>query len=113
LVEFFFAGVAQGVDAGIFTGQDAAGSDEALEAVGGRLDGGADFLEGVARGDVQPVPADQLLEASVRFVLEDAGFGEQAERERIHGGAGSVGAGSGLLSGSSHGCISDHIVSAV
>jgi hypothetical protein len=75
---------------------------QALKAVGGRLDGGADFLDGVARGDAQGVLADQFLEAVVRLVLEDRGFGEQMARERIHGGAGTVGAGCGLLSGSSH-----------
>jgi hypothetical protein len=42
LVElFFFARLAQGLDAGIFGGQGAAGMGQALEVAGGRLDGGA------------------------------------------------------------------------
>jgi len=73
---FSFARLAQGPDAGIFAGQDAAGPGQALEAVGRRLDGGAGFLDGVTRGDAQHVLADQFLEASVRLVFEDGGFGE-------------------------------------
>ena len=81
--------------------------------------GGADFLDrglldGVARGEVQHVLADEFVEAFAGLVFEDGGFGEQVERARIHGGAGvgvlgfgaagacSVGAGGGLLSGRSH-----------
>jgi len=99
---FFFAWLAQGPDAEIFAGQSAAGMGQALEVVGGRLDGGAGFLEGGARGDAQHVLADQFREAFVRLVFEKGGFGEQMERERIHGGAGAVGAGCGLSSGMSH-----------
>ena len=102
LVESFFSGLAQGLDAGVFAGRDAAGMGQAPEIVGERLDGGAGFLDGIARGDAQGVLADQFLEAFVRLVFEDGDFGEQVERERIYGGAGAVGAGCGLLSGSSH-----------
>jgi hypothetical protein len=78
---FFFAWLAQGLEAGIFAGQDAAGMGQAPEAVGGRLDGGAGFLDGGARGDAQGVLAEQFREAFVRLVFEDGGFGERVERE--------------------------------
>ena len=83
--------------------------DQALEVDGCALDGqqalegrggGANFVDGVTRGDRQHVPAG-------RFLFADGGFGEQVVRERLHGGAALAfldfgAAGSGLLSGSSH-----------
>ncbi|MDP2997635.1 MAG: hypothetical protein Q8N47_09110 [Bryobacterales bacterium] len=105
---FCFAWLAQGLDSGILAGQSSAGMEQALEVVGGRLDGGAGLLgggllDGVARGDARHVRADSFLEALARLVLDDGGFGEQVERARIHGEARAVGAGSGVLIGSSHG----------
>jgi hypothetical protein len=102
---FFFAGLARGLDAWIL-----AGSDQALDVVGGRLEGGADFVDGGAWCEAQDVPADRFLEAFVRLVFEDGDFGEQVERARIHGGADAVGAGRGWLSGSSHGGTSPTIL---
>jgi hypothetical protein len=89
---------------------------EAVETPGG----GADFLDcvlldGVARGDAQHVLADQFLQAFARLFLEDGGFGKLVVTEGLGGGAvlavlgvgaagaSAVGAGRGLLSGSSHG----------
>jgi hypothetical protein len=80
---FCFAWLAQGLDSGILAGQSAAGMEQALEAVGERLDGRAGLLDG------------GLLDGVAR---------------------GAVGAGSGVLSGSTHRngdgliCPSDHSV---
>jgi hypothetical protein len=46
---------------------------EAVEATGG----GADFLDGVTRGDAQYVLADQFLEAFERLLFDEGDFGEQ------------------------------------
>jgi hypothetical protein len=142
VLEAGFVTLEEEVEVGILAGQRAAGMEEALEVVGGRLvgefevdgftlegpeavetpGGGADFLDrgvfdGVARGDVQHVLADQFLEALTRLLFEDCGFGKQVVREGFDGGAelallgfgaagvGSVGAGGGLLSGRSHVCV--------
>jgi hypothetical protein len=99
-------------EGGIFAGQGAAGMDQALEAVGGRLGGefevdgfaldgpeavetpggGADFLDsglldGVARGDAQGVLAEQFFEVLARLFFEEGGGGEQVSRDCIHGAA--------------------------
>jgi hypothetical protein len=88
---------------------------QAVETLGG----GADLLDrgrldGVARRDAQHVLADQFLEALTRLLFDDGGFGKLVVKEGLGGGAefavlglgaageGSVGAGSGLLSGRSH-----------
>jgi hypothetical protein len=139
VLEAGFVTLEEEVEVGILAGQCAAGMEEALEVVGGRLGGefevdgfaldgpqavetpggGADFLDrgqldGVARGDAQHVLADQFLEALKGLLFEDGGFGKQVVREGFGSGAalavfgfgaageGSVGAGGGLLSGSSH-----------
>ena len=138
VLEASFVTLEEDVEVGIVTGQGAAGIEQALEVVAGRLGGefeddflapdgpeavetpggGADFpdsglLDGVARVDAQGVLADQFLEAFTRLVFEGGGSGEQIQRDRIHratalaclgfgaAGACAVGAGSGLLSGSS------------
>jgi hypothetical protein len=67
---------------------EVAGEDRAVEAPGGGahfIESG--FLDGVARGEAQDVPADQFPETFAGLVPEDGGF-------RVAGG--------GLLSESSH-----------
>jgi hypothetical protein len=74
LVEFFFfAGFARGPDACEGSPDDVL---EAWRVVAGRLDGGAGFLDGVARSDAQGVLPEPFLEGFTRLVLEDRGFGE-------------------------------------
>ena len=125
-LEADFVTLDEEVEVGIFSGQRAAGVEQALEVVGGRLggefevdglafdgpqavetpSGGADFLDrglldGVARGDALHELADQFLEAFTRLLLEDRGFDELVVGEgldRRSGGClrGFWGRGSGL-----------------
>ncbi|MDP2996747.1 MAG: hypothetical protein Q8N47_04610 [Bryobacterales bacterium] len=70
-------------DVGMAAEQGAAGTDRAVQIAGERL-GGESEVDGIARGKVLGMLADQFLEILALVDLEGRDFGKQAVSERIH-----------------------------